>query len=130
MIYHRAIKPLLFRLDPEVAHERTIEMLAGASGLPMFAGRHAFTHTKLRNCVAGLEFPNPVGLAAGCDKNGSAIAVWPRFGFGFVEVGTITAQPQPGNPKPRVFRFPEHQALVNRLGCNREGSERVARRID
>src|SRR5215831_18362232 len=100
MIYHYAIKPLLFRLDPETAHERTIGMLARVGRLPMLPARHAFTHTKLRNCVAGLEFPNPVGLAAGCDKNGRAIEVWPRFGFGFVEVGTITAQPQPGNPKP------------------------------
>lgn len=130
MIYKRAIKPLLFRLDPEIAHERTMEMLAGAGGLPIPAARRAFTHDALRICVAGLEFPNPVGLAAGCDKNGKAIAVWPRFGFGFVEVGTITAQPQPGNPKPRIFRFPEHQALVNRLGFNSDGSEVVRRRIE
>jgi dihydroorotate dehydrogenase len=127
MFYRRALRPLLFAQDPEAAHERTIELLATASGLP--AGRHPFTHARLKMTVAGLEFPNPVGLAAGCDKNAKAIPIWPRFGFGFVEVGTVTAQPQPGNPKPRLFRVPEYGALVNRLGFNSEGSEVVAKRI-
>ncbi|HZP82191.1 MAG TPA: quinone-dependent dihydroorotate dehydrogenase [Chthonomonadaceae bacterium] len=127
MFYRRALRPLLFAQDPETAHERTIELLATASGLP--AGRRPFTHARLKMTVAGLEFPNPVGLAAGCDKNAKAIPIWPRFGFGFVEVGTVTAQPQPGNPKPRLFRVPEYGALVNRLGFNSEGSEVVAKRI-
>lgn len=129
MIYRRALRPLLFTQDPETAHERTIEMLAAASGLPLHAGCRAFTHARLATVVAGIQFPNPVGLAAGCDKNARAVAVWPHFGFGFVEVGTVTAQPQPGNPKPRVFRVPEHGALVNRLGFNSEGSQAVARRL-
>ncbi|HLK54921.1 MAG TPA: quinone-dependent dihydroorotate dehydrogenase [Chthonomonadaceae bacterium] len=127
MFYRRALRPILFRQDPEKAHERTIEMLAtldGFSGAP-----HPFTHPKLQQELAGLEFPNPVGLAAGCDKNARAVMVWPRFGFGFVEVGTITAQPQPGNPRPRLFRVPEYDALVNRLGFNSEGSEVVAKRL-
>jgi dihydroorotate dehydrogenase len=129
MIYRRALRPILFTQDPETAHERTIEMLAVVNGLPVHAGRRAFTHARLTSTIAGLRFPNPVGLAAGCDKNGRAVAVWPHFGFGFVEVGTITAQPQPGNPKPRLFRVPEHGALVNRLGFNSEGSQVVARRL-
>ncbi len=129
MIYRRALRPLLFLQDPERAHDRTLEMLASASRLPAHALARPFTHRRLQTEVAGLTFPNPVGLAAGCDKNGKAIALWPHFGFGFVEVGTVTAQPQPGNPKPRVFRAPEQGAVVNRLGFNSEGSEVVAKRI-
>ena len=129
MIYRRAIRPLLFTQDPEFAHEKTLEMLALASGLPAGIARAAYTHSRLRSEVAGIAFPNPVGLAAGCDKNGKAIPVWASFGFGFVETGTVTAQPQPGNPKPRVFRLPEQGALINRLGFNSDGSEVVAKRI-
>jgi dihydroorotate dehydrogenase len=129
MIYRRALRPILFTQDPETAHERTIEMLAAAAGLPIHAGRRPLTHARLAVAVAGIKFPNPVGLAAGCDKNAKAVAIWPQFGFGFVEVGTITAQAQPGNPKPRLFRVPEHGALVNRLGFNSEGSQAVARRL-
>src|SRR5579859_6665631 len=127
MFYRRALRPFLFSQDPEAAHERTIELLSTAGRLGFPLGGRPFTHSRLTVSVAGLTFPNPVGLAAGCDKNARAVGVWPQFGFGFVEVGTITAQPQPGNPKPRVFRFPEHGALVNRLGFNSDGSEVVAR---
>lgn len=116
-------------MDPEAAHERAIEMLATANSIPFSPSRRAFTHTRLVTTVAGLTFPNPIGLAAGCDKNGKAVAIWPRFGFGAVEVGTVTAQPQPGNPRPRVFRVPEYGAIVNRLGFNSEGSEVVAKRL-
>jgi dihydroorotate dehydrogenase len=129
MFYRRALRPLLFLQDPEAAHERTLELLEASGRLPGGAARRPLTHAKLRMTVAGISFPNPVGLAAGCDKNGRALPVWPRFGFGFVEVGTVTAQPQPGNPKPRLFRYPGHGALVNRLGFNSEGSEAVAKRI-
>jgi len=104
-------------------------MLSAAGRLPFVVSHQAFTHARLRTCVAGLEFPNPVGLAAGCDKNGKALPIWPRFGFGFVEAGTITAQPQPGNARPRIFRVPKHQALINRLGFNSEGSTVVANRL-
>ncbi len=128
-VYRRALRPLLFTQDPELAHERTLEMLSLASGMPLGVFRHAFTHSRLASEVCGIAFPNPVGLAAGCDKNGKAIPIWSSFGFGFVETGTVTALPQPGNPKPRVFRFPEHGALVNRLGFNSDGSEVVAKRI-
>ena len=129
MIYRRTARPLLFMQDAENAHEHTLELLSNISHLALPPGRDVFTHTRLRVEVAGLAFPNPVGLAAGCDKNGRAVPVWPRFGFGFVEVGTVTAQPQGGNPRPRVFRVPAHEALVNRLGFNSEGSEVVARRL-
>ena len=129
MIYRRTARPLLFTQDAENAHEHTLEMLARISRFSLPPGREVFTHDRLRVEVAGLTFPNPVGLAAGCDKNARAVPIWPRFGFGFVEVGTITAQPQGGNPKPRVFRVPAHEALVNRLGFNSEGSEVVARRL-
>ncbi len=129
MFYRSAVRPMLFLQDAENAHERTLEMLASANGLPLRAGRRALTHSRLQTTVAGIAFPNPVGLAAGCDKNARAVAVWSHFGFGFVEVGTVTAQAQPGNPKPRVFRVPEQGALVNRLGFNNDGSEAVARRL-
>ncbi len=129
MIYRKALRPLLFSQDPETAHERTLEMLSSVSGLPLYAARRPFTHTKLATEVVGVAFPNPVGLAAGCDKNGAAVPAWPVLGFGFVEIGTVTAQPQPGNPRPRMFRAPAYGAVVNRLGFNSEGSESVARRL-
>ena len=129
MFYQRIARPFLFTQDAETAHERTIEMLAAMSEVRFPTRSSAFTHSRLSQQVAGLTFPNPVGLAAGCDKNARAVSIWPRFGFGFVEVGTVTAQPQPGNPRPRVFRIPEHGALVNRLGFNSEGSEAVAKRM-
>lgn len=132
MFYQRLARPVLFSQDAETAHERTIEMLATldrASEMRLPGNGHVFTHARLQVEIAGISFPNPVGLAAGCDKNARAVSVWPRFGFGFVEVGTVTAQPQPGNPRPRVFRVPEHGALVNRLGFNSEGSEAVAKRL-
>lgn len=129
MFYQRALRPVLFTVDAEFAHERTLEILSAAGRLPFVSSHQSFTHSRLRTCVAGIAFPNPIGLAAGCDKNGRAVPVWPRFGFGFVEVGTITAQPQSGNPRPRVFRMPEHQALINRLGFNSDGSTIVANRL-
>ena len=79
--------------------------------------------------VFGITFPNPVGLAAGFDKNGVALRAWAALGFGFVEIGTVTAQPQPGNPRPRIFRFPEQAALINRLGFNNDGADIVAERL-
>lgn len=129
MFYRSAVRPVLFTVDAEFAHERTLEILSAAGRLPFVSSHQAFTHVRLRTCVAGIDFPNPIGLAAGCDKNGRAIPVWPRFGFGFVEIGTVTAQPQSGNPRPRVFRVPQDHALVNRLGFNSEGATVVANRL-
>ena len=77
----------------------------------------------------GLNFPNPIGLAAGLDKNGVALPAWAALGFGFIEIGTVTAKAQPGNPKPRIFRLPEQQALINRLGFNNDGADAIAHRL-
>lgn len=129
MFYRRALRPLLFTQDAETAHERTLRALATMSGLNLPTGRRPYTDPRLATEIAGISFPNPVGLAAGCDKDGRAILVWPRLGFGFVEAGTVTAQPQLGNPRPRLFREPELGAIVNRMGFNGQGSEVVARRL-
>ncbi len=128
-MYKRTLRPLLFSRDAEWAHEYTLDMLRRIPGAAARLSGPVITHEALQTEVAGIKFPNPVGLAAGCDKNAVAIRVWPRFGFGFVEVGTITAEGQPGNPRPRVFRIPREEAIVNRLGFNNDGCEVVANRI-
>jgi dihydroorotate dehydrogenase len=129
MLYKLIIKPILFRKDAESAHEFTLSVMERASRFSALRARKAIAAPALNCSVGGVEFPNPVGLGAGCDKNGTAIPMWPHCGFGFIEVGTITAQPQPGNEKPRVFRYPEIEGVVNRFGFNSDGSERVAARI-
>ena len=111
------IRPLLFALDPERAHEWTIAALRAAGDL-LPAGRPL---PATPATVMGIEFPNRVGLAAGLDKNGEAIDGLARLGFGFIEVGTVTPRPQPGNPRPRMFRLAEAQAIINRLGFNNHG---------
>ncbi|MGH8453399.1 MAG: quinone-dependent dihydroorotate dehydrogenase [Nevskiales bacterium] len=108
----------LFRLDAETAHELTIGLL---SRFPRSAGLLSGRIKPVPCRVMGLDFPNPVGLAAGLDKNGACIDAWAALGFGFVEVGTVTPRPQPGNPKPRMFRIESRQALINRLGFNNHG---------
>lgn len=130
MIYERIVKPLLFRLDPERSHEFALGCLglAGAVWTRLGAGA-APADPRLAVEVCGLRFPSPVGLAAGCDKAARALWAWPRLGFGFVEVGTVTPRPQPGNPRPRVFRLPEDTALINRLGFNSPGADVVAARM-
>src|SRR5207244_1100119 len=87
------------------------------------------TYPKIERTVFGLKFRNPVGLAAGFDKNAVALGAWEALGFGFVEAGTVTAKPQPGNPRPRIFRLPKHGALINRLGFNNDGADAVAERL-
>jgi dihydroorotate dehydrogenase len=124
-------RPLLFRLDPEAAHDVALpafKRLAvfGAGALIGLPGR-PIDGPRVR--VMGLDFPNPIGLAAGFDKNAAFIDVFGRFGFGFLEVGTVTPRPQPGNPKPRLFRIPEAQALVNRMGFNNEGLDRFVTNV-
>ncbi len=128
-LYRSVLRPLLFMKDAETAHEQTMELLQSACQITGRIPVTPFTYPSLRTEVAGICFPNPVGLAAGCDKNGVAINIWPRLGFGFVEIGTVTAEPQPGNPRPRVFRLLEEEAIINRLGFNSEGAEKVARRL-
>lgn len=113
-------RALLFRLDPERAHELTMESLARSQGTPLeWAYRNSLVEDPVT--LAGLRIPNRVGLAAGLDKNARCIDGLGAMGFGFVEVGTVTPRPQPGNPKPRLFRLPQASALINRLGFNNDG---------
>jgi dihydroorotate dehydrogenase len=113
-------RPFLFGLDPETAHELTLASLERAQRTPLqWAYRNAFVPDPIE--LAGLRFPNRVGLAAGLDKNARCIDALGAMGFGFVEVGTVTPKPQPGNPRPRMFRLPQAHALINRLGFNNEG---------
>ncbi len=124
-LYRGLLRPILFSLDAETAHHLTLSMLSMMPPLPV-----ADDPPELRCALWGLEFSNPIGLAAGMDKDAIAIGAWQSLGFGFAELGTITPRPQPGNPKPRVFRLPEHRALINRLGFPSEGMEAVAPRIE
>ncbi len=121
-------RPLLFGMDPETAHELTLNMLARGQGTPL---QCAWAAQRVSDPVtlAGLRFPNRVGLAAGLDKNARAIDALAAMGFGFVEVGTVTPLAQPGNPKPRMFRLPAKNALINRLGFNNEGLDAFVRNV-
>jgi dihydroorotate dehydrogenase len=128
--YQRLVRPILFSLSPEAAHNLAIRNLRGISSLPSALRQlERFKPPPHPKTVFGLTFPNPIGLAAGFDKNGVAIPAWAALGFGFVEIGTVTAKAQPGNPKPRIFRYPEQQALINRLGFNNDGADAVADRL-
>ena len=128
--YERFVRPLLFSLDAEVAHHLTIALLRTASHVDLaLRALEIFQPQTKPKVLFGVRFPNPIGLAAGLDKNGVAIPVWAALGFGFIEIGTVTAKPQAGNPKPRIFRFPERQALVNRLGFNNDGADVIAERM-
>jgi dihydroorotate dehydrogenase len=133
-MYESLLRPLLFRLDPEHAHALAFRALAGIGSLPPVvrglrrrAGGDG--RRRLEMQVAGLTFPNPVGLAAGLDKDAEAIAGLFALGFGSLEVGTVTPRPQPGNDPPRLFRLAEHGALINRMGFNNRGVEAMAQRL-
>ncbi len=129
MIYRRLARPLLFRMDPERSHDLALSVLGLARPvLATLLPRPAFD-CRLAVTVAGVGFPTPVGLAAGFDKAARALWAWPALGFGFVEVGTVTGRAQPGNPRPRVFRLPGDQALINRLGFNSPGADAMAERL-
>jgi dihydroorotate dehydrogenase len=127
---YRLLRPLLFRLPPETAHglvmraarlgERAPGLLRRACSVP---------DDRLRQRLWGLDFPNPVGLAAGFDKNAERVRFWAALGFGFCEVGSVTARESGGNPQPRAFRLPADHALINRMGLNNEGAEAVAARL-
>ena len=130
MLYQALIRPILFGMEPERSHEAALACLAAWGPLwRFFGGRPPAPDPRLAITVCGLRFPTPVGLAGGLDKEARALWAWPALGFGFVEVGTVTAVPQPGNPRPRVFRLPEDQALINRLGFNSPGARAVAERL-
>jgi dihydroorotate dehydrogenase len=115
------LRKALFAAPPETAHELTLESLRMAHRTGALKWACKRVDAPLR--VMGLDFPNPVGLAAGLDKNGDCIDALGALGFGFIEIGTVTPRPQPGNPKPRVFRLPEARAMINRLGFNNKGVE-------
>ena len=128
--YERFIRPLLFSLDAEVAHHFIIALLRQASYFDLVLRTlKAFQPSPKPKALFELNFPNPIGLAAGLDKNGVAIPAWAALGFGFIEIGTVTAKAQLGNPKPRIFRLPKQQALINRLGFNNDGADAVAERL-
>lgn len=129
MLYEKIAKPLfLFRMDPERAHHFTIGSLRTAGNIPgalpiiqaMYATK---AYPELQQTIWGMQISNPIGLAAGLDKNGEAAAAFSRLGFGFIEVGTVTPKGQPGNDLPRLFRLPEDEALINRMGFNNHGAE-------
>jgi dihydroorotate dehydrogenase len=127
-VLYALARSALFRLDPEVAHGVALKSLAalGAGAKLLGAG----SEPREARRVFGIDFPNPVGLAAGLDKNGEYIDALAALGFGFLEIGTVTPRPQPGNAKPRMFRLPEHEAIINRLGFNNLGVERLVRNVE
>jgi len=116
--------------DAEVAHERTLRMAARLGAFPpVVAGLRRYFGGGSPRTVFGVRFPGPVGLAAGMDKDGRALRAWPAFGFGFVEVGTVTRHAQPGNPRPRLFRLPASEGVINRMGFNNGGAAALAARL-
>ena len=128
MNLYPALRPLLFSLDPEVAHYVTLKLLkiADKTGLAVL---NKSSHSHQPVTVMGLEFKNPVGLAAGLDKNGDYIDALSSLGFGSLEIGTVTPRSQPGNPKPRLFRLPEHEAIINRMGFNNLGVDYLLEQV-
>lgn len=129
--YQRIVRPLLFRMDAEDAHHLAMAVLAKTSRIPTFLKAIRSQLNAQRSVeLFGLTFANPIGLAAGFDKNALALPAWAALGFGFVEIGTITAQAQPGNPRPRLFRYPGAKAVINRMGFNNDGADAIAARLE
>jgi dihydroorotate dehydrogenase len=126
---YKTIRPLVFMADAERAHNAAMQTISIAPGIIGALAGNTTPHPSLARTVAGLKFLGPVGLAAGLDKNGEAATFWPSLGFGFIELGTVTALPQVGNPKPRLFRIPKERAIINRMGFNNHGSEALANRL-
>ena len=124
LLWQHVLRRLFFTLDPETAHRMVLMLLVGVPLVTAPTDAEA-----LGQDLWGLHFSNPVGLAAGLDKDAAAVAVWQMLGFGFAEVGTVTPRPQPGNPRPRLWRLPEHQALINRLGFPSRGMKIAAQRL-
>lgn len=123
------LRPLLFKLDAETAHEWTVKLMRAGHAMGLL-GTSNTEHQTSNIEVLGLKFPNCVGLAAGMDKSASAVDAWLACGFGFVEVGTLTPRPQPGNPTPRLFRLIENEAIINRMGFNNPGIEAAVRKLE
>lgn len=128
MNLYPVLRPLLFSLNPETAHEVTLKLLQATH----ITGLNALLYSGIADkpiTAMGLTFKNPVGLAAGLDKNGDYIDALASLGFGFVEIGTVTPRPQSGNPKPRLFRLPEHEAIINRMGFNNLGIDHLLTQV-
>src|SRR6266513_2130886 len=124
MLYRSLLRPILFRLPPETAHELALHSLSFAPAVTKRLLGHRFMSHNFGELERfGLTFPNPVGLAAGFDKDGVALEALAALGFGFIEAGTVTYHPQPGNERPRLFRLPEDKGLINRAGFNNKGAE-------
>lgn len=132
-MYRILLKPILFWLSPERAHQLTVALLQLALATPILGAllrsRYAARPAGAARELIGLRFPNAVGLAAGFDKDGRYFEAMQALGFGFIEIGTVTPRPQPGNPQPRLFRLPADEALINRMGFNNEGVEALAERL-
>jgi len=132
-MYNRLVKPILFLFDPEKVHYFSFFMIKVLSAIPgvssLIRRLYQVKHPALEREVFGLKFPNPVGLAAGFDKNAVLYKQLSNFGFGFIEIGTLTPKGQPGNPKKRLFRLKEDQAIINRMGFNNEGVDDAVKRL-
>lgn len=126
---YQLLKKVLFLLGPEKAHHLTLSMIRLPAVAPILKGSYAISHPALEREVFGLRFKNPVGLAAGLDKNALAFEQFGTMGFGFVEVGTVTPKAQPGNEQPRLFRLIKNEAIINRMGFNNDGVQAVAERL-
>jgi dihydroorotate dehydrogenase len=133
MIYRFLLKPILFLISPEKVHHLVFRILKIMFAIPgkkaIFRAVYTVKDKKLERDVLGLRFPNPVGLAAGFDKDAKLFNELEAFGFGFIEIGTLTPKPQPGNPQPRLFRLPKDEALINRMGFNNEGVDAAVERL-
>src|SRR4030067_2621792 len=133
MYDYQTSKIYLFKLDPETSHKMAEYAVRTAKHLPvcfyLLKRKNFIINNKLKQNIFGRDFPNPIGLAAGFDKNGTMIDAMPALGFGFVEVGTVTVKPQEGNQKPRLFRFPEQESLENSMGFNNDGMLVIQKRL-
>src|SRR6476620_5870436 len=129
MVYRSLVRPILFSLPPETAHHLALSSLSLIKPFKSFVARQFDTNQTLPVKRFRFTFPNPIGLAAGFDKNGVALPELAALGFGHIEAGTVTYHAQPGNPHPRLFRLPKDNALINRAGFNNEGAERLAKRV-
>ena len=133
MFYRTLVRPWLFRADAEIAHERALKLAARLGGNRLtreaMETLFGFDDWRLRQTVFGFDFLNPVGLGAGYDKNAAGIELWPALGFGFVEIGSVTARPQRGNESQRLFRQISQRALLNRMGFNNDGADAIAARV-
>ncbi len=132
-MYKHIVRPVLFRLSADYTHDITVKMAASFSKnkwlLKTVGSLYSYSDPRLEQNIFGLNFPNPIGLAAGFDKNGTTAPFMSRLGFGYLEMGSITANPAIGNPRPRSFRLPEDESLINRLGLNNEGVQTISRRL-